>query len=78
MNKFVKVMDDTKSNAGGFEYKLDEVNISNNWNPNEFEPEKNHSSMFTNSFMEKTIIVKVVCKLRGVHFESNVLLQNIY
>lgn len=40
MNKFVRVMDGTKSNAGGFEYKLDEVNISNNWNPNEVEPEK--------------------------------------
>ena len=33
-------MDGTKSNAGGFEYKLDEINISNNWNPNEVEPEK--------------------------------------
>lgn len=33
-------MDDTKSNAGNFEYKLDEINISNNWNPNENEPDK--------------------------------------
>lgn len=40
MGKFVRVMDGTKSNAGGFEYKLDEINISNNWNPNEVEPEK--------------------------------------
>ena len=40
MNKFVRVMDGTKSNAGGFEYKIDEVNISNDWNPNEFHPEK--------------------------------------
>lgn len=40
MKKFVRVMDGTKSNAGGFEYKLDEINISNNWNPNEVEPEK--------------------------------------
>ena len=40
MNKYVRVMDGTKSNAGGFEYKLDEINISNNWNPNEVEPEK--------------------------------------
>lgn len=40
MKKFVRVMDGTKSNAGGFEYKLDEVNISNNWNPKESEPEK--------------------------------------
>ena len=40
MKKFVRVMDGTKSNAGGFEYKLDEINISNNWNLNEVEPEK--------------------------------------
>lgn len=40
MNKFVRVMDGMKSNAGGFEYKLDEINISNNWNPKEVEPEK--------------------------------------
>ena len=40
MIKYVRVMDGTKSNAGGFEYKLDEINISNNWNPNEIEPEK--------------------------------------
>lgn len=40
MIKYVRVMDGIKSNAGGFEYKLDEINISNNWNPNEVEPEK--------------------------------------
>ena len=40
MNKFVRVMDGLKSNAGGFEYKLDEVNIANNWNPSEKEPDK--------------------------------------
>ena len=26
--KFVRVMDGLKSNAGGFDYKLDEINIS--------------------------------------------------
>lgn len=31
--KFVKVMDGLKSNAGGFEYKLNEINTTNNWNP---------------------------------------------
>lgn len=31
--KYVRVMDGLKSNAGGFEYKLGEVNIANNWNP---------------------------------------------
>lgn len=33
MIKYVRVMDGLKSNAGGFEYKLGEVNIANNWNP---------------------------------------------
>ena len=33
MNKYVRVMDGLKSNAGGFEYKLNEINISNLWNP---------------------------------------------
>lgn len=40
MEKYVRVMDGIKSNASGFEYKLDEINISNNWNPNEIEPDK--------------------------------------
>ena len=40
MEKYVRVMDGIKSNSSGFEYKLDEINISNNWNPNEIEPEK--------------------------------------
>jgi len=40
MLKYVRVMDGLKSNAGGFEYKLDAINISNNWNPNENEPDK--------------------------------------
>lgn len=40
MNKYVRVMDGLKSNAGNFEYKIDEVNISNNWNPKSTEPEK--------------------------------------
>lgn len=32
--KYVRVMDGLKSNAGGFEYKLNEVNVANEWNPN--------------------------------------------
>ena len=40
MNKYVRVMDGLKSNAGGFEYKLDKVNVADNWNPNETEPGK--------------------------------------
>lgn len=33
-NKYVKVMFDTTSGASDFEYKINEVNISNNCNPN--------------------------------------------
>lgn len=40
MSKYVRVMDGLKSNAGGFEYKLDEVNVAENWNPFEQDPEK--------------------------------------
>lgn len=40
MNKYVRVMDGLKSNAGGFEYKLDEINIANNWNPKADNPEE--------------------------------------
>ena len=38
MQKFVRVMDGLKSNAGGFEYKLDEINIADKWNPNAENP----------------------------------------
>lgn len=40
MKKYVRVMDGIKSNTGGFEYKLDEVNIAKLWNPNTMEPDK--------------------------------------
>lgn len=40
MTKYVRVMDGLKSNAGGFEYKLDEINIATKWNPNRSEPEE--------------------------------------
>ena len=40
MNKYVRVMDGLKSNAGGFEYKLDEVNVANNWNPKADTPDE--------------------------------------
>ena len=33
MNKYVRVMDGLKSNAGGFEYKLNEINVSDSQNP---------------------------------------------
>ena len=37
--RFVRVMDGLKSNANGFEYKLNEVNIAEKWNPKATEPE---------------------------------------
>ena len=40
MNKYVRVMDGLKSNAGGFEYKLDEINITTKWNPSSLIPEE--------------------------------------
>lgn len=40
MNKYVRVMDGLKSNAGGFEYKLNEVNIAEKWNPSNLDPEE--------------------------------------
>lgn len=39
-SKYVRVMDGLKSNAGCFNYKIDEANVSDNWNPKEIEPEK--------------------------------------
>ena len=39
MSKYVRVMDGLKSNAGGFEYKLDEINVSQKWDPNALKPE---------------------------------------
>ena len=38
--KFLKVMFGTKSGASDFEYKLNEVNMADVWNPNETEPDK--------------------------------------
>ena len=40
MNKYVRVMDGLKSNAGEFEYKLNEINIAKKWNPNNLDPEQ--------------------------------------
>ena len=40
MNKYVRVMDGLKSNAGGFDYKLNEINIAKKWNPNNLDPEQ--------------------------------------
>ena len=40
MSKYVRVMDNLKSNAGGFDYKLDEINIAAKWNPSSSDPEE--------------------------------------
>lgn len=39
MKKYMRVMFGTKSHAGGFEYKINEVNETNNWNPKADTPE---------------------------------------
>ena len=38
--KFVRVMDGLKSNAGGFNYKLDELNIASKWDTSTLDPEQ--------------------------------------
>ncbi len=40
MKKYVRVMDGLKSNANGFEYKLDEVNVSKKWDPSTLNPKE--------------------------------------
>lgn len=39
MKKYMRVMFGTKSHAGGFEYKINEINEASNWNPNADNPE---------------------------------------
>lgn len=39
-NKYVRVMDGLKSNAGGFDYKIDELNVANIWDTTTLDPEK--------------------------------------
>lgn len=46
-NKYVRVMDGLKSNAGGFEYKLDEINIAEKWDTKTLDPEKMGGFNFT-------------------------------
>jgi len=38
--KYVKVIDGTKSNAGNYEYKIDEVNVAEIWNPKADNPKE--------------------------------------
>ena len=41
MSKYLKVMFGTSSGANSdFEYKIDEINISNNWNPSALDPKE--------------------------------------
>ena len=40
MAKYIKLMYGLKSNAGGFQYKIGEVNAADNWNPTTFDPAK--------------------------------------
>lgn len=39
MKKYMKVMYGTRSHAGGFEYKINQINETENWNPNANNPE---------------------------------------
>lgn len=39
MKKYMRVMYGTKSHANGLEYKIDEINEAENWNPNADNPE---------------------------------------
>ena len=38
--KYVRVMDDIKSNAGNFEYKINEINVAKKWNPKKSDAEE--------------------------------------
>ena len=38
MSKYIRLMDGTKSNAGGFEFKLGEVNNAKTWNTTTYDP----------------------------------------
>lgn len=38
--KYVRVMDGDRSNAGGFVYKIDELNETDNWHPNADNPKE--------------------------------------
>ena len=40
MTKYVRVVDGLKSNAGGFDFKIDEVNIAAKWDPTSLNPEE--------------------------------------
>lgn len=38
MSNYIKLLDGSKSNAGGFEYKIGKVNVADNWNPTTYDP----------------------------------------
>lgn len=46
--KFVRVMNGTYSHAGGFEFKIGEINVAKNWNPNEIDSSKQGGFNFSN------------------------------
>ena len=39
MSKYLKIINGFKSHANGFEYKINEVNVADTWNPTSYEPE---------------------------------------
>lgn len=46
--KYLKVVEGFKSNAGNFEYKINEINVANNWNPNANNPKEMGGFNFSN------------------------------
>lgn len=40
MRKYVRVMDGIRSNASGFEFKIDEINVAKKWNPTDLDSER--------------------------------------
>lgn len=46
--KYLKVLEESKSNAGNFEYKIDEINVADNWNPNANNPKEMGGFNFSN------------------------------
>lgn len=64
--KYLKVVDGLKSSAGNFQYKIDEINIASNWNPNADNPKEMGGFSFSNEenilrwLIKGTIIYDVI------------------
>ena len=63
MSKYVRVMDGLKSNAGGFNYKVDEINVANKMSKTFFT---------TDSAFNLYISLNDYCSTK-VHFHASIL-----